>query len=187
MKRNTQKTPYKLLGICTACKMLIQTCNVRIRKSIMELTHSLSHTWSQRHSQLLIDPYCMWVHECASVIKAKRHVSSARVSIAMCYGIAHNTTMVDNYIILHYFLSFPLLYLSLPYIHPDPHSPCYSTSWPCSNRSRTPPTCTSPTCRCLWMSRSWRTCWSPWDTSSPRGYWGMPMGSAEESASPGTQ
>lgn len=29
-----------------------------------------------------------------------------------------------------------------------------------SNRSRIPPTCTSPICHCPWTSRSWRTCWS---------------------------
>lgn len=48
----------------------------------------------------------------------------------------------------------------------------------CSNRSRTPPTSTSPTCQCPWTSRSWRACSSPSARSSPRVSWGMPTGPA---------
>ncbi len=53
---------------------------------------------------------------------------------------------------------------------------------PNSNRSRTPPTFTSRTYHCPWMSKSWRTCWSLLVMSFPHGYWGTPVAWAEESA-----
>lgn len=143
-------------------------------------------------------PYCMCAFECVSVSKVKLHVSSPKVWVH-CWQHCDMSREVswhkaDAYftipcnsrwcIISHLFFSFSL---PSPLSTPTSGPTCPSASRPCSNRSRTPPTCTSPTCRCLWMSRSWRICWSPWVTSSPRGYWGMPTGSAEELASPGIQ
>lgn len=153
------------------------------RKSIMYLIHSLSHTYSQRHSELLalhenvnvsvsIKPIIMWVQP---------EFGSTVGSVVSHYVTAHDTELMH----ISQLLQLLTIHCVSPFIFLS--SPPLSNHWPCSNRSRTPPTCTSPTCRCLWTSRSWRTCWSPWVTSSPRGYWGMPTGSAEESASPGTQ
>lgn len=56
-----------------------------------------------------------------------------------------------------------------------------------SNRNKTPPTCTSPTCRCQWTSRSWRTCWSPSVRPFPHVSSVTPMEPAEEWALPGTR
>lgn len=55
----------------------------------------------------------------------------------------------------------------------------------CSNKNRIQQTCTSPTCRCQWMSRSWRTCWNTSAKSFPHGSWGTPVDTAEEWASLG--
>lgn len=48
----------------------------------------------------------------------------------------------------------------------------------CSNKSRTPPTSTSPTCQYLWMNKSWRACSSPLARSFPPASCEMPMGPA---------
>lgn len=50
-----------------------------------------------------------------------------------------------------------------------------------SNRNRTLPTCTYQTCRCPWMSKSWRPCWSRSDRSSPHAFCGIATGPAEVS------
>lgn len=54
-----------------------------------------------------------------------------------------------------------------------------------SNRSRTPPTSTSPTCPCLWMSKSWRACSSLLARSFPPASSEMLMGPAAASDLPG--
>lgn len=54
-----------------------------------------------------------------------------------------------------------------------------------SNRSRTPPTSTSPTCPCLWMSKSWRACSSLLARSFPPASSEMLMGPAVASDLPG--
>lgn len=55
----------------------------------------------------------------------------------------------------------------------------------CSNKNRIQQTCTSPTCRCQWTSRSWRTCWNTSAKSFPHVSWGTPVDTAEEWASQG--
>lgn len=54
-----------------------------------------------------------------------------------------------------------------------------------SSRSRTPQICTFPTCLCLWMRKSWRTCCSPSARWCPRGSCATTAGTAGASASPG--
>lgn len=56
-----------------------------------------------------------------------------------------------------------------------------------SNRNKTPPTCTSLTCRRQWTSRSWRTCWSPSVRPFPHASSVTPMEPVEEWALPGTR